>query len=190
MRKLLFFYFLFCAAMPNAQERDIRAVEVEVGGGMTFGAARLRHAGFDKTELGETGFMEIRYNPKRLPMDFGFQIRGTVFGRERRQNGEKLNFSSGNFVLTSDYNYRRNSNCMFFAGLGVGMSTFGNSARIEPLGNGAYVDNGSSSSICIMPRVGVEFWHRLRLTGAYVFEERANRHFDLSVGIAIGGGCK
>ena len=186
----LLFCALLCVLTGSAQQREVRAIEVELGVGLTTGAARLQHIGFDKNRTGETGFIEIRYNWRRLPVDVGLHIGGTIFGREMRESGEKLNFSSGNFMLTSDYNYRRDSNCSLFAGLGIGYATFGNSAQTEYVGNGGYKDNGSSSSFCVMPRVGVELFHRLRLTCAYVIEERANRHFSLSLGIAIGGGSK
>ncbi|MCM1218769.1 MAG: hypothetical protein NC548_30155 [Lachnospiraceae bacterium] len=190
MKRLLLLFTLFGILTTSAQQREVRAIEVELGVGMTSGAVRLQSVGFDKNRTGETGFIEIRYNWKRLPIDVGFHIGGTIFGREMRESGEKLNFSSGNFMLTSDYNYRRNSNCSLFAGLGIGMATFGNSAEMQYVGDGGYTDNGSSGSFCVMPRVGVELFHRLRLTCAYVIEEQANRHFSLTLGIAIGGGRK
>lgn len=192
MKNLLLFCAILVAMIHPvyAQQRDIKAIEVEIGGGITFGASKLRGVGFDKTEVGQTGFVEIRYNLNRIPVDIGLHLRGTVFGREMQKIGEHLNFSSGNFMITSDYNYRRNSNCMLFAGLGVGFASFGNSAQIEYLDDGSYMDNGSNGSICVMPRIGVELWHHLRLTCAYIFEERANGHFNLSIGIAIGGGRK
>lgn len=191
MKKLPVLCALLCALTTvSAQQREVRAIEVELGVGLTGGAARLQSVGFDKNRTGETGFIEIRYNWKRLPIDVGLHIGGTIFGREMRESGEKLNFSSGNFMLTSDYNYRRDSNCSLFAGLGIGCAKFGNSAEMQYVGDGGYTDNGSSGSFCVMPRVGVELFHRLRLTCAYVIEEQANRHFSLTLGLAIGGGRK
>ena len=182
---------MLCTMLSFAQERDIKAIEVEIGAGMTFGASKLKNAGFDKTKIGETGFVEIRYNFKQAPVDLGLHIGGTIFGRTIKDTGEKLNFSSGNFMVTSDYNFRFwNPNYTVFAGLGVGVAKFGNSAQTEYRGDGIYVDNGTNSSVCFMPRVGVELWQHLRLTMSYVIEERANSHFNLTIGVAIGGGCK
>ena len=172
----LLFCTLLCVLTVSAQQREVRAIEVELGIGLTAGAARLQHIGFDKNRIGETGFIEIRYNWKRLPVDVGLHIGGTIFGREMRESGEKLNFSSGNFMLTSDYNYRRDSNCSLFAGLGIGYATFGNSAQTEYVGDGGYKDNGSRISFCVMQRGGVELFPRLRFTCASVIDERANRH--------------
>lgn len=45
-------------------------------------------------------------------------------------------------------------------------------------------------SFCFMPRVGVELFHRLRFTFDYKLQEKANRHFDLTVGFVFGGGRK
>lgn len=191
--KRLIICLLLLSVLPTpsrSQQRPVRALEAELGGGITFGASALHAAGFDKAKTGATGFFELRYNMRRLPLDVGFRIGGTVFGREICRTGEKLNFSSGNFMAVVDYTYRRSSGCMLFAGAGMGLATLGNSASIECLGDGGYVDNGSDRSFCFMPRVGVEFWHRLRLTCSYMVEDKANRHFDLTVGIAIGGGRK
>lgn len=191
MKKLIVLCAVLATLLPSAyaQRRDVKAIEVEIGGGMTFGAAQLSSAGFDKTKAGETGFIELRYNFIYLPIDIGLHAGGTVFGREQA-SGEKLNFSSGNFMVTADYNRRRTSNCMWFAGLGVGLASLGNSAKTEYMEDGGYTDNGSGSSLCFMPRIGVELFHHLRLTAAYTLEERANRHFLLSLGIVIGGGRK
>lgn len=193
MRPLSLFFAALCACCTTAsfaQQRDVRPVEVELGIGMTCGAATLRSAGFDRNKIGETAFAEVRYNFRRLPVDVGFQVRGTIFGREIEASGEKLNYSSGNFMVTADWNLfrRRHPNCVLFAGLGAGMALFGGSAQTQHVGNGVYVDNGSSGSACFMPRVGVELWHHLRVTCGYLVEERANRHLSLTVGAAIGGG--
>ena len=190
VKNLLLLCALFSVAMSAAQEREFRAIEVELGAGLTCGASRLGSAGFDNNRIGETGFVEVRYNFNQAPVDLGFHAGGTIFGRTMRPAGEKLNFSSGNFLITSDYN------CRFvypewltlFAGLGVGYATFGNSAQIRYQGDGVYTDNGPGGSLCVMPRIGVELWHHLRITCAYVIEERANRHFAVTLGVAIGGG--
>lgn len=190
-RFVTFLCALLCTMISFAQERDIRAIEVEIGAGMTFGASKLEKAGFTKTKIGETGFVELRYNFKQAPVDLGLHIGGAIFGRTVKNTGDKLNFSSGNFMVTSDYNFRFwNPNYTVFAGVGVGLAKFGNSAQTEYRGDGVYVDNGSNSSVCFMPRVGVELWQHLRLTLSYVIEERANSHFNLTVGVAIGGGGK
>lgn len=179
---------LLCGGV-QAQPRTVRAIEVELGAGVAFGASKLSAAGADKTKLGETGFIEIRYNMKRQPVDIGFRISGMVLGREIPA-GYNLCFTSGNFMLTSDYNFRRASNCSFFVGAGVGYASFGHSAQVEAFAPGSYTDNGPQASFCFMPRVGVELWRHLRFTMAYTFEEQANRHMSLTIGVAIGGGRK
>lgn len=189
MKKLLLICLLFFATASWAQQREVRAFEVELGAGTTFGANRLRGVGFGKCGWGETAFVEARYNFKRLPIDLGFQLRGTIFGRKDYLGGW-LNFSSVNYMLTSDYNFRRNTNCTLFAGVGVGMVSIDGSAQTEIIDLGGYTDNGPSGSACVMPRVGVELFHRLRLTFSYLMEERAHRQFHLTVGVAIGGGKK
>lgn len=192
MKKIiLFFCVLQYTMIAFAQERDACAMEVELGAGMTFGTSKLGSAGFDGTKIGETGFIEIRYNFEKVPVDLGLHIGGTIFGRTMNETREKLNFPSGNFMVTSDYNFRSwNPDYVLFAGMGVGFAKIGNSAQIEYLGNGGYADNGPGGSVCFMPRIGIELWRYLRLTFSYVAEERANNHFSLTIGIALCGGRK
>lgn len=39
-----------------------------------------------------------------------------------------------------------------------------------------------------MPRIGVELLHHLRVTLDYKFQEKANRHIGLTLGVVFGGG--
>ncbi|MDE5815820.1 MAG: hypothetical protein K2H42_06010 [Alistipes sp.] len=60
MKNSLLLCALLCVLTVSAQQREVRAIEVELGIGLTPGAARLQHIGFDKHRTGETGFLEIR----------------------------------------------------------------------------------------------------------------------------------
>lgn len=186
MKKLLLLFVLLgCTGAYAQKPRVVRALEVEVGAGMTFGAANI---GFDKTKIGELGFVELRYNMRELPLDLGFRVNGLVFGREiDRVN---LNFLSTNFMVTSDLNIGRKSKFAPFVGIGVGYASFENSSQIVAHGDGEYTDDGPGGSVCFMPRVGIELFHHLRVSGYYMIEERGNRHFGLTLGVVFGGGPK
>ena len=199
-KKILFLAIaLSCFFQGNAQtvrstaaNCKIRAIEVEIGGGITTGIARLRGSGFDKYPVGGAGFIEIRHNQESFPLDIGFQIRGTIFDREITRYGKTLEFSSVNLMITSDYNFRSRSDYSFFAGFGFGYVSFGKTSQIEYFPQYEYFSNygGKEGSLCLMPRVGVELWHHLRLTASYLIEEKANRHFSLTLGVVFGGGRK
>lgn len=67
MKKIIFLFSLLHLLNVNAQSyrptekqnREIRQIEVEIGGGVVFGASKLN---FDNAKSGGMGFGEIRYN--------------------------------------------------------------------------------------------------------------------------------
>lgn len=87
---------------------------------------------------------------------------------------------------------RRRRNVSFFAGAGVGYAFLDNSAPVvfdDTQSNwGGFSTGSRSGSLCFMPRIGVELFHHLRVTFDYKLQERANRHFGLSLGVVFGGG--
>ena len=76
------------------------------------------------------------------------------------------------------------------SGMGLGLASHENAAPIILIGDNSYDIGGSSSSFCLMPRFGIELFHHLRVTFNYKLEEKANRHFNISVGVVFGGGRK
>jgi len=196
MKKIIFLFSLLHLLNVNAQSyrptekqnREIRQIEVEIGGGVVFGASKLN---FDNAKSGGMGFGEIRYNFLHLPIDIGVQVAGNVFHRQSDEV-RKLGFTSVNYLVVGDYNFRRSKNILFFAGMGLGLASHENAAPIILIGDNSYDIGGSSSSFCLMPRfgIGVELFHHLRVTFNYKLEEKANRHFNISVGVVFGGGRK
>lgn len=174
----------------NAKSTDckIGRLEGEIGVGAAFGGDKLN---FDKNRIGATFYAEGRYNMSRLPLDAGLQVSGSIFHRDSDNAGE-LEFKTWNIMAVSDYNFRRCKKVSFFVGVGLGYAVLDNSAPVafddsEP--NWAGFSTGDKSgSCCFMPRVGMELFHRLRFTFDYKLQEKANRHFDLTVGFVFGGG--
>lgn len=174
----------------------VRAIEGEVA----FTGVRASHNMiFDESRPGLGLAGELRYNFHSVPVDIGIQGRGQIWGRqslsesasdEYKYAGEKLNYLSANVLLVSDYNFRRGQSVSMFIGAGVGVAFFEENSSLERAGYSLYVGNGKSRSFCFMPRVGAEFFNRLRLTLFYQFEDKANECFGLQVGLAIGGGMK
>ena len=194
MKEILLACALLCGLTAGAQSQhptespdwSVRPIEVEVGGGMVFGADKLN---FDKVETGGMGFGEVRYNFRHLPVDVGVQVAGNVFDRWTKEAGN-LGFTSVNCLVVSDYNFWREKNISLFAGLGLGLAWHENAAPITNISGHGYEVGGSNKSFCFMPRVGVEIAQHLRLTASYLIEEKANRHFSLTLGVVFGGGRK
>ncbi len=176
---------------PAPLKREVRAVEVELGAGFPFGVHRLRAAGFGHYRTGVTGGVEVRYNFKRSPFDVGFQLRPTALNRDLSSDRGSCTFTSVALMATSDYNFRRATDCSFFVGLGAGCAFLTQSAAVRfDEQSGGFYDNGPKASVCVMPRVGIEVCDHWRITFAYQFMERANRNFSIALGISFGGGRK
>lgn len=197
MKKLFFVFALLlpCSMPGNAQtrqfevaDRQVGRFEGEIGGGISFGAARLN---FDNNKLGATFYAEARYNMQRVPLDVGVQVGGTIFHRESINAGQ-LKFRTWNVTAVTDYNLRRYGKISFFAGIGLGYASLDNSAPItldDSQPNwGGFSTGTKTGSLCLMPRIGVELLHHLRVTLDYKLQEKANRHFGLSIGVVFGGG--
>lgn len=168
--------------------RKVAPIEAEIGAGAIFGGDKLD---FDNNRIGATFYTEARYNLSRLPLDVGVQVAGAIFHRESDNAGD-LKFKSWNLMAVTDYNFRRCGNVSFFAGIGLGYAFLDNSAPIAFDNSGpnwaGFSTGSKKGSFCFMPRAGVELFHRLRFTLDYKMQERANRHFDLTVGFVFGGG--
>lgn len=195
MKKLLFVFALLCFMQVSAQtgqssvaDRKVGRIEGEIGVGLSFGADKLN---FDKNRLGATFYAEARYNMQRVPLDVGVQVAGSIFHRESVNAGE-LKFKTWNVMAVTDYNFRRHAKISFFAGMGLGYASLDNSAPItfdDSQPNwGGFSTGTKTESFCFMPRVGVELFHHLRVTFDYKLQEKANRHFGLSLGVVFGGG--
>lgn len=197
MKNIIFAIALLSFFQVNAQTTQsidtdctIGRIEGEIGVGAVFGADKLN---FDKNRLGATFYAEGRYNMQRLPLDIGIQVSGAIFHRESNNAGE-LRFNTWNVMAVSDYNFRPCKKVSFFAGIGLGYAALVNSAPIgfDNSGSnwGSFSTGSKTGSFCMMPRVGVEFFHHLRITFDYKLQEKANRHFGLTLGVVFGGGVK
>ena len=195
MKKLIFVFALLWFLQGNAQtsqlagaERQVGRFEGEIGGGISFGADKLN---FDKNKLGATFYTEARYNMQRVPLDVGVQVGGTIFHRESVNAGQ-LKFKTWNVMAVTDYNLQRHKKISFFAGIGLGYASLDHSAPItfdDSQPNwGGFSTGTKTGSFCFMPRIGVEVLHHLRVTIDYKFQEKANRHFGLTLGVVFGGG--
>lgn len=194
MKPIVCLLTMFWAFTVNAQNiasvAEVRRFEGEIGVGLVFGADKLD---FDRNQLGASLHAEVRYNLRRLPLDVGIQAGGTIFHRESDYAGQ-LKFRSWNIMAVTDYNFRQTKKISFFGGLGLGYASLGASAPVSFDGSqpnwGGFVTGRKDGSFCVMPRVGVEFFHHLRVTLDYKWQEKANRHFDVSIGVVFGGGRK
>lgn len=162
-------------ALPGKAQEPVRNVEFEMGFG-----------GGIATRLGKTGGsyefkMELRCNLSRSHWDLGmyFATGGTEEGTPYSEfNNTHLDEVTTYMLPVIDYNWRRGKNVSYFIGGGLGMYT----SRIN-----GYTDAG----MCFMPRIGAEFFNRLRLTADYKWNLQGTYDYlNFSVGFVFGGGRK
>lgn len=118
--------------------------------------------------------LEARYNFDR-PWDVGLNFAGDF-------NGLRL-------TAVGDYSFYRGKNTTLFCGLGAGWAVtkiFDVDEAIDEYGDACVAS--SRHCVCVYPRVGVEFFRRLRLTAAAVTYNMKKIEPAITLGVAIGGG--
>lgn len=176
---------------PTSNTRQIRALEVEIGGGIVTPTQKLN---FDKNNLGWTAEAELRYNFKKLPLDLGIHVDGALFSRSGEQlnttddlkNIAKAKFTSLTTLAVVDINFWRAKNFSLFVGCGVGYGMLINDMR--DIDNIKDIDR--MGCFCAMPRVGFELFRHVRATLYYKYLKTEQNHFGASIGIVFGGGKK
>ncbi len=182
------------AQNASAQKvRKVRAVEVEIGGGIVTPTDKLK---FDKNKLGWNAQVELRYNFKHLPLDLGLHVDGALLSREGQsiqdsgiesiEDVKTVNFASMTGLAVVDLNLRRAKNFSLFVGCGVGYGMLIND--FEKISEISDIDK--LGCFCVMPRVGVELFHHLRATLYYKHLKTEQSHFGVNLGIVFGGGKK
>lgn len=173
MKRLLFLLFAFLPLSVFAQRQAVEVRRIE--GSISFGASFFEDNFYDSTagEVGLLSSLELRCNFRSVPMDVGVMSMNDI----RAGDCELCNGSWENnlsFLAVSDYNFHRGERVSYFVGAGVGATFY----------------NADTAKLCFMPRVGMEFFNRLRLTMAYMVGPKAKNTLNLTLGVAIGGGRK
>ncbi len=184
----LFFAAIFAVAtvVHTSAQKSVGMFELELSDGITtpFGSY---HGGENRNAY--TAAVEFRYNFPMTPVDLGVALDVTNAGRNFRNvvvdgyyNPEKV-FKQKNrttsVFITTDYNIARGNALSAFIGCGVGV------AHYAAKGSVAYDSDGTN--IAFMPRFGIEFINRLRLTCKAVIVRRGYNVVALTIGYTIGG---
>jgi len=189
MKKLLLLLVLFLIPVVHLSAQNynnVRLVEFELGMGPNIGN---KYNGA-KSEIGGQFLAEIRLNMKESPIDAGLQLSLSFLSRKGTST-YYYDHSISHTILTTyvDYNFRKWKRMSLFGGFGIGF---------------AFVDNGYDTTIpgsqddftvldrsfLLSPRIGVEFFNRVRLTIDYKMLSKEYAYFGASVGFVFGGGYK
>lgn len=163
-------------------------IEGELEIGIPFGLSKLC---FDKTGTGGSLAAELRFAFERIPVNVGVFVGMTNFYRNSDYYPGDIEFRSYNYMLVGDYKFKQYKYISFFAGAGLGVASLDTASPIgidhtaSPY-HSVTVGN-SKSAFCFMPRVGVQFFRRVRITADLKLQEKANNNFNISIGYIIGG---
>lgn len=193
LRKLFFVLLSAVAISASAWDGSDKHWQVELGAGPTFGYSTV--SGLSNKGAGATIFGEARYAFSKVPVTVGLQVATNLYARDYFSVGDVIigasgiDFFSTNFMLTGDYYFEVNNKINLFAGAGLGYCKINNSKDVEisdaDFGAISVGDDGPSGTAAFMPRVGVLFFNKIRLTVGYRFEEKANRSAFATAGFVL-----
>ncbi len=162
-------------------------IEGELEIGIPFGLSKLC---FDRIETGGSLSAELRFAFERIPMNIGVLVGMTNFFRNSDYAGDE-EFRSYNYMIVGDYKFKQYKYISFFAGAGLGIASLNTASPIgidDTISPWHSITGGNSkSAFCFMPRLGVQFFKRIRITADLKLQEKANNNFNISIGYIIGG---
>jgi len=172
--------FISAEAQNYGSSQPVKDVEGEVSLG--FNAAGQNIA--DKNIIGLNLGLEMRANFAR-PFDLG--VRFDQSFNYADAGACEVRTRSTTLQLVGDWNFRRGSNVAPFIGIGIGYLGGTNDCDY-PFESTTPDKLSSVRSFVATPRVGIEFFNRMRLTASYAISHSNYCNFRISLGICIGGG--
>lgn len=175
---LLILLLDICCAAYAAEPLRVQNFEGEARIGLAVGLGW--HKGM-RGDIGPAFGLELRQNIKMSAWDVGLILDGVQGAvSEPRHNGNDRYHYSNRVVSVAavgDYNFRQGRKINPFAGIGFGAGFYD-----QP------VENDISGCLpVIIPRVGVELVHHIRLTASFHIIRNGFNAFDVSLGFVIGG---
>lgn len=140
------------------------------------------------SRIGLQLLLEYRYNIPESNLSLGTQCSLGYFNRIDYSINRISKISNKGSMLTYlDYNYRPKERVSIFTGIGVGLAAIDYEYPQWISDNTYEQEYLFSRSAVVTPRVGVEFFKRLRLTMEYRLMRKNYSYFGVNFGFAIGG---
>jgi len=190
MKKCFIFLVLFLIPLCHLSAQNynnVRLVEFELGMGPNIGN---KYNGA-KSEIGSHILAEIRLNMKESPIDAGLRFAIGSFDRKGTSSYLYDHILRHKTLTTfADYNYRKLKSVSLFGGLGIGLFFVDNEYKSTVESGPAYHSTLICRSAVLSPRIGVEFFNRVRLTAEYKLMKKEYATFGINLGFVFGGGYK
>jgi len=171
---------LLCCGYIFGQEKKNMEWEI-INVGVPFSVQANNRGVVSYNDVGFVLGSEVRYNLPKTNFSLGAQF--TMTGWNRMSNGSYTQHQNPFvFLGVADYNYRAiHRNFVPFAGMGLGFSI----VRSWPYDDESMLN--TQSYFACSPRIGIEFFKRIRLTTEYQFIGGGHSFFDLKLGFVVGG---
>lgn len=187
-RFIAVFVLILCISQSGRCQSFFKGLEFEPGGALILA---YNSQGAKISSPLPSFFAELRYNFYDTPFDVGFNY---SFGELKREypfsSGYKHEFDYRNFMVVGDYNFKHSRNLSTFFGLGIGysrQSSYVTGRGDEPLSGNSLAPVDFGNTVCVMPRIGVEFFRIIRLTASYKIMGADHSCLELALGISFGG---
>ena len=185
MKNILITLLLLLVITANLCAQDynnVRLLEFEIGMGINQGS---KYMGF-QAERGYHILMETRLNIRETPFSVGLQTSFATYFINNVYNYD-FHIMPRMTILYVDYNYRKWEKISLFGGIGLGHAQVIN--RYES-NDPNYWDRDSIYDYfySLSPRIGAEFFHRLRLTIDYKIISKDYSYLGTHLGLVLGGG--
>lgn len=193
MKKLLLLLFVGFLS-TNTLAQHVSRIEGGIEVGATYPTIDY---GGTKSKGGIAVATELRYNLPYQPIDIGVRasvsrlIRDVVLPEEVYYDS----YERDDMVMVEivgDYNFNHGGNIAYFVGGRLGYAWYDCATPefdIDPENqtvNAIYKNKGSG--LAFSPRIGVEFFRRLRLTCSYTIANKYNSHMMIGADFVFGGG--
>lgn len=173
------------AGMACAQN-DVQRVEGGIFGGISVPMDRYHKF---RNEVASAWGVEVRYNLKQLPADVGLTAGFSNSMHEYdAPNHEwfksaQYTYRTWQIAAVGDWNFRQGALVNPFAGLGLGIGIDHTDGWLTE----GVTPEKKCSHFMIMPRVGVELAHHIRITGDMRLGRKPFNAFCLTLGLTLGG---
>ena len=183
MKKVFLILFICYSSFGFCQtNNNVKSFEFELFIGPIFS---INYNNSEFTNVGGTFGLEGRYNLSQTPYSIGLNAKFAGFNRNY-DNSNWENIKNINIGLAFDYNFRYWRHISLFTGAGLGISLLDDdrysSISISP------VLSREKTTLCFNPRLGAEFFKRIRLTADINIIDAEHSFIGLNLGFVLGGG--
>jgi opacity protein-like surface antigen len=186
MKRILFCllsFFIACNSFGQSVEWEI----ANIGYAFGFQKDKNEHVVASGSELKSEGALslgtEVRYNYAEKRLSSGIQFSFSGWNRYASNGDLAIHQNPFTFLVVNDYNFLNiHPQIVPFAGAGLGYSitrTWSHSSKYES-------EDGNKSHFAFSPRIGAEFFKRVRLSAEYQYIGNKNSFFNIKLGFVIG----